>query len=166
MSFYSSSCSTFNQYFLSTLGFQSTISFSESLLFTVLKSPPVQRTLTLIPENQPRSIHGTSIPAGPSQLLTIGFKTLSTCEIDISYPTIPFSTLLYPLYKKTPSYLLLFLLCPSYPFSLPKNLDTSPFLSPTPCTHIYILKHFYFSLTCKRRMQPSTSHSYLAFCHS
>ncbi|KAF2742275.1 hypothetical protein M011DRAFT_292520 [Sporormia fimetaria CBS 119925] len=50
----------------STLGFQYTISFSESLLFTVLISPPVQGTLTLIPENQPRSIHGTSIPAGPS----------------------------------------------------------------------------------------------------
>ncbi|KAF2745934.1 hypothetical protein M011DRAFT_127545 [Sporormia fimetaria CBS 119925] len=64
---YRSLCSTFNQYFLSTLGFQSTISFSESLLFTVLISPPVQRTLTLIPENQPRSINGTSIPAGPSQ---------------------------------------------------------------------------------------------------
>ncbi|KAF2745904.1 hypothetical protein M011DRAFT_125742 [Sporormia fimetaria CBS 119925] len=69
MSSFSSSCSTFNQYFLSTLGFQSTISFSESLLFTVLISPPVQRTLTLIPENQPRSINGTSIPAGPSHSL-------------------------------------------------------------------------------------------------
>ncbi|KAF2746059.1 hypothetical protein M011DRAFT_96765 [Sporormia fimetaria CBS 119925] len=60
------------KYLNSTLGFQSTISFSESLLFTVLISPPVQGTLTPIPENQPRSIHGTSIPAGPSQIyLTI-----------------------------------------------------------------------------------------------